>query len=190
MRRRLILLLIGAALIGGLFVGQASAEPLYSQEVTGPSLDELAVKGILADHGSPLPWWTICAFKDTHPAFDIAGYLAVMWAESSLGKTCDYKNNPGSIKGGSVGTVWRDLRIGVSPAGYNVYRSIYDGQRAAIRLIYDCGYNADLAAEDWWGFANRYYGRGVPGISGYVANLRAAHDLIVKEAREYGALNW
>jgi hypothetical protein len=188
MRRRLILLLIGAALIGGLFVGQASAEPLYSQEVTGPSLDELAVKGILADHGSPLPWWTICAFKDTHPAFDIAGYLAVMWAESSLGKTCDYKNNPGSIKGGSVGTVWRDLRIGVSPAGYNVYRSIYDGQRAAIRLIYDCGYNADLAAEDWWGFANRYYGRGVPGISRYVANLEAAHTMIVKEAREYGTL--
>ena len=188
MRRRLILLLIGAALIGGLFVGQASAEPLYSQEVTGPSLDELAVKGILADHGSPLPWWTICAFKDTHPAFDIAGYLAVMWAESSLGKTCDYKNNPGSIKGGSVGTVWRDLRIGVSPAGYNVYRSIYDGQRAAIRLIYDCGYNAMLAAEDWWGFANRYYGAGVPGISRYVANLKAAHDIIVQEAAEWGVV--
>ena len=186
--KRLILALIGAVLVGGLLYAPASAAPLYSQEVTGPSLDELAVKGILADHGSPLPWWTICAFFDTHPQFDIASYLAVMWAESSLGKTCDYKHNPGSIKGGPVGTVWRDLRIGVSPAGYNVYRSIYDGQRAAIRLIYDTGYNAQLAAHDWWGFANRYFGRNVPGISRYVANLRAAHGIIVRKAAAHGAV--
>ena len=188
MRRRVILALAGAVLAGGLFVGSASAAPLYSREAIGPSCDELAVRGILQEHGSPLPWWTIVAFKDTHPQFDIAGYLAVMWAESSLATTCDYKHNPGSIRGGSVGTVWRDLRIGVSPAGYNVYKSIYDGQRAAIRLVWDCGYNAQLAAEDWWGFANRYYGAGVAGISRYVTNLEAAHGMIVKEAREWGVV--
>lgn len=181
------MVLVMAVLWGGICVSGASAEPLYSQEVVGPSCDEIAVKGILEHHGSPLPWWIIVAFKDTHPQFDIAGYLAVMWAESSLGKTCDYKHNPGSIKGGSVGTVWRDLRIGVSPAGYNVYASMYDGQRAAIRLIW-AHYNADLAAGDWRGFANRYYGVGVAGISRYVANLEAAHALIVKEAEEWGAV--
>lgn len=179
MRRLIIPLILAALIIAAFFVG-----PVKATDPTG--LDSDAIRGILSDARSPLPWWTIVAFKDTHPQFDIAGYLAVMWAESSLGKTCDYKHNPGSIKGGSVGTVWRDLRVGVSPAGYNIYRTIYDGQRAAIRLIYDCGYNAMLAAEDWWGFSNRYYGAGVPGISRYVANLRAAHALIVKEARNYG----
>jgi hypothetical protein len=64
---------------------------------------------------------------------------------------------------------------------------MYWGQRAAIRLIYETGYNARLAAHDWWGFANRYYGRTVAGISGYVANLRAAHNRFVKTAALYGA---
>ena len=149
--------------------------------------DKAAVEGILAAHHSPLPAYTIVAFAEDHPDFDIAGYLSVMWAESSLG-CAGRLNNPGSIKGGAVGSVWRDLRVGANARGYNRYASIYDGQRAAIRLLYDRGYNTQLAAGDWWGFANRYYGRGVPGIGGYVANLKAAHGILVKEAAGYEAL--
>jgi hypothetical protein len=110
-----------------------------------------------------------------------------MSAESSLGRACDYKHNPGSIRGGPVGTVWRDLRIGVSPRGYNVYPDLYSGQRAAIRLIYDRGYNALLVAHSWEAFANRYFGRGVPGKAAYIRTLRAAHASLVKEAARYGA---
>lgn len=202
-RRALLVLILAVAItaffIPGLFQGSAKAEPLYSQEVMGPSLDELAVKGILADHGSPLPWWTICAFAESHPDFSIAAYLAVMWCESSLGTTGGSAryNNPGNIKWGGWmdpddSRVWYRWMNGSwycpGQGTYGTYPSMYWGQRAAIRLIYDAGYNADLAAEDWWGFSNRYYGAGVPGISRYVANLEAAHKLIVKEAREYGTL--
>lgn len=196
MRVRLLLLVV-AALVAAFFVGQpAQADPVSTTDPGAvmptesylTTADTAAIRGILAEGRSPLPWWTISAFAASHPDFDIAGYLAVVWAESSLGRGCDYKCNPGSIKGGSVGRIWRDLRIGVSPAGYNVYCNMYEGQRAAIRLIYDAGYNAHLAAHDWWGFANRYYGRYVPGINGYVANLKAAHARVVKMAAAYGAV--
>jgi hypothetical protein len=148
--------------------------------------DQAALEGILAAHHSPMPAYTIAAFADLHPDFDIGGFLAVMWAESSLG-TAGRLNNPGSIKGGAPGSLWRDLRVGTSRSGYNRYGTMRDGTRAAIRLIYDRGYIALLSAHDWWGFANRYYGRGVPGIGRYVANLRAAHRIIIKEAANHGA---
>jgi hypothetical protein len=175
-RRRFILALLLAACLVAFFVPPAQA---WTDQ------DTVALRGILSAHRSPLPPWTVEAFAALHPDFDVAGFLAVMWAESSLGYACDYKQNPGSIKGGPVGTVWRDLRTGVSPRGYNVYASIYDGQRAAIRLLYDRGYNAVLAAHDWWRFANRYYGAGVAGIGQYVANLKAAHAQLVKEAAQF-----
>jgi hypothetical protein len=180
LRWRLSACLVLVALVAAFFV-------LESPALAG---DREAVYGILAKHKSPLPAETIVAFAESHPEFDIAGYLAVMWAESSLGKGCDYKCNPGSIRGGKVGSLWRDARIGVSRAGYNVYPDIYTGQRAAIRLLWERGYNELLAADNWWGFANRYYGRGVPGIGRYVANLRAAHSIIVREAAQWGARDW
>jgi hypothetical protein len=147
--------------------------------------DREAVYGILAAHKSPLPAETILAFKASHPDFDIGGYLAVMWAESSLG-TAGRLNNPGSIRGGTIGTIWRDLRVGVTSRGYNRYGSAYDGQRAAIRLIYDRGYNSTLAAGDFAGFARRYYGS-VPGRAAYVRTLIAAHRILMREAAAYSA---
>jgi hypothetical protein len=151
--------------------------------------DDEAIHHVLKELKSPLPGYTISAFKKNNPDFDIAGYLAVVGAESSYGRDMYAQRhfNVGSIKGGSVGKIWRDLRIGTTPAGYNVYRNFYDGQRAAIRLIYDAGYNKQLRNHDWEGFANRYYGKDVPGKDQYIKNLKIHHDRIVKMAREKGA---
>jgi hypothetical protein len=148
--------------------------------------DREAVYGILQAHKSPLPAETILAFAANNPEFDIAGYLAVAWAESSLG-TAGRLNNPGSIRGGTPGTVWRDLRIGATRSGYNRYATIYDGQRALIRLLWERGYNERLRTHQWQAFANRYYGRGVPGIRMYLRNLKAAHARLVREAAQWGA---
>lgn len=145
-----------------------------------------AIRGILAAHESPMPWWTIAAYAAGHSDFDVPGFLAVAWAESSLGKGAPGHKNVGSIKGGPVGSLWRDLRVGVTRSGYNVYPDMRAGTRALIYLLMERGYMAQLAAHDFWGFANRYYGRNVPGITRYVANLRAAHGIIVREAAEYG----
>ena len=49
--KRLILALIGAALMGGLAVSGASAAPLYSQEVVGPRVESVAFWGW--DEGQP-----------------------------------------------------------------------------------------------------------------------------------------
>jgi hypothetical protein len=133
----------------------------------------------ISGHVSQLPSFTIGAFSRAHPDFDVSGFLAVMWAESSLGTTCDYKHNPGSIKGGAIGSPWRDLRTGVSRNGYNIYPDMYTGQRAAILLIYS-RYNSVLANHQWSAFCNRYYGAGIPGIGGYRANIIAAHALAAK----------
>lgn len=192
MRRRLILALTGAALLGGLLCGQASAEPLSSLTLVEPiewdrTLDSVAIRGILEAHRSPIPWATVAAYKYNNPSFDVAGFLAVAWAESSLGKNTD-KFNPGSIRSGPVGTLWRDLRIGVSPRGFNVYPDMRAGTRALIYLLMQRGYNAQLSDGDFEAFAQRYYGSG-PGLARYVRNLRAAHDRIVGEARGWG-LSW
>jgi hypothetical protein len=191
-RRRLILALAGAVLMGGLFVGTASAAPLQTLTIVEPiewdrTLDSVAIRGILEAHCSPIPWATVAAFKYNHADFDVAGFMAVAWAESSLGKNTD-KCNPGSIKGGPVGTLWRDLRVGVSPRGFNVYPDLRAGTRALIYLLMQRGYNEQLSAGDFEAFAQRYYGSG-PGLSRYVRNLRAAHDVIVGEARSWG-LSW
>lgn len=178
-----VLPFLAAALMTCTISGTAKAE------VNTMDPDKLAVEGILSKYRSPLPEWTILAFKQSHEDFDIAGYLTVMWCESSLGTNCGIAtNNPGGIKGGPVGTVWRDLRVGVGKRGFNLYANMYDGQRAAIRLIYDKGYNAQLAAHDWTGFGNRYYGKGVPGLARYIRNLKAAHKILVAEAAKYGAI--
>jgi hypothetical protein len=178
----------------------ASCAPTAQAEEAPAELtaDQQAIRAILSQYRSPLPPWTIEAFAGNHPDFDIAGYLAVMMCESSLGTTGGSfrYNNPGNIKFGGwraaddpkvwlrwMNGSWHCRGQGV----YGTFPSMYWGQRAAIRLIYETGYNARLAAHDWWGFANRYYGRTVAGISGYVANLRAAHNRLVKTAALYGA---
>jgi len=156
--------------------------------------DTLAIQGILKAHHSPLPWWTIAAFAEAHPDFDIAGYLTIMWCESSLGTTggSHTYNNPGNIKHRAGGKeIWHTLAGGnkwwcAGQGWYNVYPDVYTGQRAGIRLIYEWGYNAALAAHDWDGFAARYYGANVPGLAKYTAGLEAAHRLIVREAAKYG----
>ena len=177
MRRALAVL---AVLVAAFFVLTAPALAYQDAPETA------AIRGILAAHESPMPWWTIAAYAAGHSDFDVAGFLAVAWAESSLGKGARSHRNVGSIKGGPVGSLWRDLRIGVTRSGYNIYPDMRAGTRALIYLLMERGYMAQLAAGDFWGFGNRYYGRNVPGISRYVANLKAARAIIVREAAAYG----
>jgi hypothetical protein len=158
--------------------------------------DARAIQAIYREAGSPLPWYTVAAFRSSHPAFDVAGFLAVLWCESGLGTTGKSRtyHNPGNIKfcGWMDPTdprVWLRWQCGAfraAGAPYGHYLSHYWGQRAAIRLIWDRGYNEDLAAGDWWGFASRYYGAGVPGIATYVRNLQVAHDRFVRIAASHG----
>lgn len=148
--------------------------------------DTVAIRAILAAHESPMPWWTIAAYASGHPAFDVAGFLAVAWAESSLGRGASGTRNVGSIKGGPVGSLWRDLRTGRTRSGYNIYPDMRAGTRALIYLLTERGYNDELAAHQWQAFANRYYGAGVSGIGRYIANLKAVHSIIVREAARLG----
>jgi len=151
---------------------------LFSSNVQ--ALSDAQVEGYLSAHRSPLPSWTIGAFSRAHPDFDVAGYLAVVYCESSLGKDCGHAtNNVGCIKGGKVGTVWRDLRVGTW-RGFNLYASIYDGNRAAIRLIYDRGYNTMLASHSFEAFSRKYYGN-VAGRVSYMNRLIKAHNRIEAE---------
>ena len=188
--RKLIATSLFLAAAGGLFCAQPAE--------ASPTPDAIAVQKFLKNHKSPLPWWTIAAFKEAHPDFDIAGYLTVIWCESSLGTTGGSAryNNPGNIKymQGSD-KFWHKLAVGKwlcpGQGWYNRYLDIYTGQRAAIRLIYDSKYhyNTLLAAHDWEGFAAIYYGEKVAGLAQYTANLEAAHALIVREAARYG-VSW
>ena len=202
--KRALLLLALVALIGGLMGDPAEAEalsmpdpnPKPAPKPAPENPDKLAVEGILSRYKSPLPPWTIIAFKGQHPDFDIAGYLTVMMCESSLGTTggsAKY-NNPGNIKymKGSD-KIWHTLATGKwfckGQGWYNTYASMYYGQRAAIRLIYDAkaGYNAKLAAHQWSAFGRTYFGANVPGLQQYLRNLQRVHASIVKQAAAYGA---
>lgn len=124
----------------------------------------------LADEG-----YTVVAFWRAHPEFDIHAFYAVLWAESSLGKGTMRHRNVGSIKGGKVGTLWRDLRTGTFGGGYNHYDSFRDGQRAALRLILE-RYNGSLLRGS---NLQRYYGYRVAGWSSYRANVYAARALLL-----------
>lgn len=179
--RALAVVLAAIAIVVGL-AGEASASPA----------DRAAVEGILAKYRSPLPPETIIAFAEAHPDFDIAGYLAVVWCESSLGKTGGSfrYNNPGNIKPSRPENLWQQLASGRwycrGQGWYNRYASMYLGQRAVIRLLYDRSYNTWLRTHQWERFARLYYGA-APGRSIYIRNLRAAHGLIVRLAKGYGA---
>jgi hypothetical protein len=145
--------------------------------------DYQAICAIYSAARSPLSPETVAAYKYLHPDFDVAGYLAIITAESGLGTSCDYKCNPGSLKASS-GTPWGDLGIGRSPRGYAIYGSLYDGQRAAILLI-ATRYNAALSGHDWWS-VGRFYGHGVPGYWQWLANVKAAHARYVRIGAGYG----
>jgi hypothetical protein len=161
-----------------LFVAPALATAPYQD-----TPDYRAISAIYSAERSPLSPETVAAYKYLHPEFDVAGFLAILKAESGLGTSCDYKHNPGSIKASS-GSPWGALVIGRSPRGYAIYQSLYDGQRAAILLI-ATRYNRALAAHDWWS-VGRYYGHGIEGYWQWMANVRAAHARYVKVGLSLG----
>ena len=167
---------------------------------TQKTVEQVFLEGFLSKYNSPLPVEPILLFKLLHPDFDIAGYLTVAWCESSLGTTGGSAryNNPGNIKWGGwrkpgdpkVWYLWMNGYWYCRGQGtYGTYSSMKWGQQANIRLLYDVGYNEMLSEHNWIGFANHYFGRGVPGKNSYIRNLRAAHSIVVNAAAEYG-LNW
>lgn len=158
----------------------AEPEPAYLS-----TADTAAIQGICATYRSPLPWWTLAAYAHNNPDLDIPGTLAILNAESSLGRTCDYKCNPGSIKGGPVGSLWRDLRTGTSPRGYNVYPDMRAGLRAAILLLHT-RYGKALATCNWHSLG-AYYGRSVPGYASWLQTVKVSRARYVRMAAAYGA---
>lgn len=163
---------------------------LYTNEASASPSTEVVLRDILADRDSPLAAvaYTPAAYWRRHPDFDIGGWLAVVWAETSLARDAfaHRTNNVGCIRGGKLGRPWRDWRVGTTGGGFNVYPSLYMGQRAHILLVY-ARYNESLRAHDWHAFAARYWGDGYP-VS-YIRTLQKAHDLIVADAAERG-LRW
>lgn len=170
-----------------------------SAQATITDQDRAAIRGILTQYRSPLPAYTIEAFADAHEDFDIAGYLTVMWCESSLGTTGGSRryNNPGNLKFSRAPGIWYELMSGRwycrGQGYYGKYPSMYAGQRAAIRILYDAnspwGHSLMplLVGHQWDSFSRHYFGTGVSGRWAYVRNLRAAHALIVRLAAGYGA---
>lgn len=180
MRRRLLITFaLGAVILAALLIAPNAAAAQTTED---------GVYHVLAHFNSPLAdeSYTVVAFWRAHQAtFDMADFYSILWAESSLGKGAMGHHNVGSIKGGPKGTLWRDLRIGTTASGYNRYGSFRDGQRAAIRLIEE-RYGGSLLRG---GGLLRWYGAGVPGWSGYAANVAAAHRYLVAEAARQG-MDW
>jgi hypothetical protein len=189
-RRWLIALLLLCMFAGWfMFAAPALAEPSY--------LDRDAIQGICAAHHSPLPWWTLSAFLESHPDFDVASFLAIMQCESGMGVNCGVAtNNPGGIKFAGWARydplgfadrpwlLWQSDVAHTSHGDFGIYATMYWGQRAAIRLWYDKGYNALDPAEA----ALRWYGAGVAGSGQYLSNFLTARGRFVKEAHEYGVV--
>lgn len=179
MRRLLIAFALGAAILVALFIAPAAAQAQTTED---------RVYHVLAHFNSPLAGetYTVVAFWRSHKStFDIADFYSVLWAESSLGKGATRTHNVGSIRGGPVGSLWRDLRTGTTPRGFNIYPTWRAGQRSALRLIEE-RYGGSLLRGDG---LHRYYGYGVSGWSGYQANVYAAHRYLVAEAARQG-MTW
>jgi len=189
----LLIVLLTILAIGILWADEAGAQPIATQEV---------LRDILADRDSPLASVadTPAAFWRSHRDFDLGGWLAVVWAETSLARDsfAARTHNIGCIRGGSVGRPWRDWRTGTTAGGFNIYADLYMGQRAHIWLIYAparhsstsggrVSYNQLLSRHQWSEFARIYWGGDYP--ASYVATLRTAHDKIVADAAERG-LRW
>lgn len=187
----LVWALLGAFLIA--LSGAAYAaddEPAYLE-----TADTAAIRAIYSMERSPMPWWTVAAFKYAHPDFDVAGFLAILKAESGLGVNCGIaSNNPAGIKFGgwaasnpdlAVWHLWMNGYRCNSHGSFGTYSSLYWGQRSAVLLIYQ-HYNEDLATHDWYA-VGRYHGRSVSGYGTWARNVRAAHDRYVSMAVSYGA---
>jgi hypothetical protein len=155
-----------------------------SEQTEQEKLTQL-VQAVLSRLDSPLPAVTIAAFKLSHRDFDIAGYLAVVGAESTFGRNTD-KNNPGSIKWvNDSNYVWHALATSVSPKGYCRYKSLYDGQRATIRCFYDLGYNDVLKSGDVRRFTLKWFGD-KEGADKYTSDVRWFRKKVVSIAAGLG----
>lgn len=165
-------------------VGINSCDDIAQAATTTASI--YVLHDILAERGSPMAdtSWLIYYAAKGHPTLSVVDYLALTWAESSLGKGTMRHRNVGSIRGGKVGTIWRDLRTGTFGSGFNHYDNWYDGQRATIRLILE-RYNGSVMRGDG---LHRWYGYGVPGWYQYRRNFMAARSILVREAAERGVI--
>lgn len=178
MTRGLALWLFVALTASVLLGGAAQAKTLNT---------EVGLREVLAERNSPMdevahhPVY----FWRSHPDFDIAGWMAVVWAETNLGRDSFTRktNNVGCIRGGKLGRPWRDWRVGTTSGGFNTYPTLSLGVRASIRLVY-AAYNDDLKHHRWDKFAARYWGPGYP--ASYVETLKKAHALIVSDMRAKG----
>jgi len=170
--------LLLAVLAVSLIVAPAKAAPQSTEQV---------FYEILHERGSPLAEesYTLVAFRRYHgPDFNMINFLALTWAESNLGRDRYVRrhHNVSSIKGGPVGTLWRDLRTGTFGGGFNRYRTARDGQRAALRLVMRY-YGGDVVRNDG---LHKWYGRGVAGWYSYKRNFDAARRILVHEGHEHG----
>ncbi len=150
---------------------------------------------ILSERDSPLAdeAYTVVAFRRAQgPEFDMLAFYSVAWAETNLARDGFYAQtyNPTCIRGGSVGTLWRDLRTGTWGSGFNTYATPRDGQRAALRLIWERGYAPLLKAHDWRGFTKKYWGSDYYSNpehrEEYIKDLTEAHRYLVDDGREHG----
>ena len=168
----------------------------FSVAQASPAQDAKAVQGILQKYHSTMPVSVFIDFKQQHSDFDIAGALTVLFCESSLGTTGGSfrHNNPGNIKFGGWDPspskpwlLWMNGYWNCKGQGrYGTYSTMAIGTKADVYLLYR--YNASLRSHNWSSFANSYFGRNVPGIGAYKRNLAAAHSLIVRLAKTYGAI--
>jgi hypothetical protein len=172
---------------------------LSANTIVHPIGNDYAIRGIYAEYKSPLPWWTVYSFSRSHPDFDIEGFLTVCFCESdygTIGKSKTY-HNPGNIIARPASwpeyKVWWTWQSGTfESAGrfFAAYPNAYTGQRALIRLLYDhpAWYNHMLAQHRFEEFAETFYGKGVPGLEEYVADLWAAHNRIITQALRWGVV--
>jgi hypothetical protein len=175
MRRAIYIVAVAALIIVGMWIVADAAQAATTEQ---------AVYDMLREFGSPLAEesFTLVAFRRAQgPDFSIIDFLALTWAESSMGMGALRHHNVGSIKGGPVGTLWRDLRTGTFGSGYNEYASFRDGQRAALLLVMQ-RYGGSVLRTGLL----RWYGSGVPGWSHYSGNVYAAKRLLIAAGRRHG----
>lgn len=173
---RIIIFTLAVVVLSWVLVGAAQAN----------STEQIMYE-VLREFDSPLAEeaYTLVAFRRAQgPEFSMIDFLSLVYAESSLGKDSSVRrhHNIGSIKGGPVGSVWRDLRTGTFGSGYNEYATFRDGQRAALRLVMERYGGSVLSGSG----LHRWYGYGVSGWSSYSRNVYAARRLLIESGRRHG----
>ncbi|MCA1788744.1 MAG: hypothetical protein LC667_02485 [Thioalkalivibrio sp.] len=176
MRRVLYVIAFTVLIVIGMWMVADAAQAQTTEQV---------VYNMLRDMGSPLAGeaYTLVAFRRYHgPDFSIIDYLTIAYCESSLGKGASTSKNVGSIKGGKVGTLWRDLRTGTYGGGYNVYPTWRAGQRALIRLVWERYGGSVLRGEG----LHRYWGTNVPGFAAYQSRIAKARAILIESGQRHG----